>query len=242
MSLQWLHKIFIENWPMFLEGAKVTLQISLISTVIGAVVGFAIGIVKTMPRAKTPLGRFIYWIVDKILSIYIEIFRGTPMIVQSMIIYYGSAQAFGINMNRIFAGIFIVSINTGAYISEIVRGGIYSIDKGQFEAAESIGMSHFQIMINIIMPQVFRNILPSIGNEFVVNIKDTSVLNIISVNELFFQTKSVAGNNLKYYESFFIASVLYFIMTYTVTRILRLIEKKIDGPENYSVIHNAMQV
>lgn len=242
MSLQWLYKIFIENWPMFLEGAKVTLQISLISTIIGALVGFAIGIIKTMPKAKTSVGRFFYWFLDKFLSMYIEIFRGTPMIVQSMIIYYGSAEAFGLNMNRIFAGIFIVSINTGAYIAEIVRGGIYSIDKGQFEAAESIGMNHFQIMINIIMPQVFRNILPSIGNEFVVNIKDTSVLNIISVNELFFQTKSVAGNNLKYYESFFIASVLYFIMTYTVTRILRFLEKKIDGPENYSVIHNAMQV
>ncbi len=242
MSLQWVYKIFIENWPMFLEGAKITLQISLISTIIGTFVGFAIGIIKTMPKPKSLIGRIFYWILDKLLSMYIEIFRGTPMIVQSMIIYYGSAEAFGINMDRVMAGIFIVSINTGAYIAEIVRGGIYSIDKGQFEAAESIGMNHFQIMVHIIMPQVFRNILPSIGNEFVVNIKDTSVLNIISVNELFFQTKSVAGNNLKYYESFFIASVIYFIMTFTVTRILRFIERKIDGPENYSVIHNAMQV
>ena len=127
-------------------------------------------------------------------------------------------------------------------MSEIVRGGIVSIDKGQFEAAEAIGMNHFQTMTNVILPQAVRNILPATGNEFVINIKDTSVLNVISVTELYFETKSVAGNNFRYFESFFIASVLYFIMTFTVTRILRHFERKLDGPENYTMYSNQMQV
>jgi putative lysine transport system permease protein len=100
-----------------------------------------------------------------------------------MVIYYGSAMALGIDMDRTVAAIFIVSINTGAYTAEIVRGGIISIDKGQFEAAHAIGMNHIKTMLNVVLPQVLRNILPAIGNEFVINIKDTSVLNVISVSE-----------------------------------------------------------
>lgn len=127
-------------------------------------------------------------------------------------------------------------------MSEIVRGGIVSIDKGQFEAAQAIGMTHSQTMINVVLPQVIRNILPATGNEFVINIKDTSVLNVISVSELFFTTKSIAGNNFRYFESFFVACILYFIMTFTVTRILRAIERKLDGPDNYIMAGNQMQV
>ena len=164
------------------------------------------------------------------------------MIVQAMVIYYGAAQALNWDMDRFAAAILIVSVNTGAYMSEIVRGGIISIDKGQFEAAQAVGMSHLQTMINVILPQAIRNILPATGNEFVINIKDTSVLNVISVTELFFQTKSVAGNNFRYFESFFVACVLYFVMTFTVTRILRFIEKKLDGPENFTLYANQMQV
>jgi putative lysine transport system permease protein len=145
-------------------------------------------------------------------------------------------------MNKLTAAIFIVSINTGAYMSEIVRGGIVSIEKGQFEAAQAVGMNHFQTMTNVVLPQVIRNILPATGNEFVINIKDTSVLNVIAVSELFFQTKSVAGNNFRYFESFFVACILYFVMTFTITRILRFVERKLDGPENYIMYANQMQV
>ena len=157
------------------------------------------------------------------------------MIVQAMVIYYGSAQAFGIDMNRTFAAIFIVSINTGAYMTEIVRGGIISIDKGQFEAASAIGMNPLQTMMNVVLPQVVRNILPATGNEFVINVKDTSVLNVIGVTELFFQSKSIATNNFKFFESFTVTCVLYFVMTFTITRILRYVEKRLDGPENYII-------
>ena len=242
MSFEWVVKIISEYGPMFIRGAGDTLLISMIGTIIGSFIGLLIGVVRTIPIPERGSKRGFLKVINGILSVYIEFFRGTPMIVQAMVIYYGSDQALGIGMNPLFAGIFIVSINTGAYMAEIVRGGIVSIDKGQFEAAHAIGMKHIQTMINVVLPQVIRNILPATGNEFVINIKDTSVLNVISVTELYFQTKSVAGNNFRYFESFFVASILYFVMTFTVTRILRAIERKIDGPDNYIMAGNQMQV
>lgn len=244
MSFEWVVTILQDNWPMFLRGAGMTLLISLVGTIIGTIIGLLVGVIRTIPVPENGSKKRILKVTNVILSIYIEFFRGTPMIVQAMVIYYGSALAFGFDMDRVAAAIFIVSINTGAYMSEIVRGGIVSIDKGQFEAAHAIGMNHFQTMINVVLPQAIRNILPATGNEFVINIKDTSVLNVISVSELFFQTKSIAGNNFRYFESFFVASILYLIMTFTVTRILRMIERKLDGPDNYDMIMmgNQMQV
>ncbi|WP_334196257.1 amino acid ABC transporter permease, partial [Muricomes intestini] len=163
----------------------------------------------------------------------VEVFRGTPMIVQSAVIYYGTALLFGFDLNRTAAALFIVSINTGAYMSEIVRGGIFAVDTGQFEAAQAIGMPHGQTMRKVVVPQVLRNILPATGNEFVINIKDTSVLSIISVTELFFQGKSAAGANYMFFQTYFIICVIYFVLTFSVTRILRLVEKKLDGPQDY---------
>lgn len=240
MSLEWIIRILSDYWPMFLRGAGITLLISIIGTIIGSLIGLLIGVVRTIPMPERGLKRILLKVVNGLLAFYIEFFRGTPMIVQAMVIFYGTALAFGIHMDRLFAAIFIVSINTGAYMSEIVRGGIISIDKGQFEAAHAIGMNHIQTMTNVVMPQVIRNILPATGNEFVINIKDTAVLNVISVSELYFQTKSIAGNNFRYFEAFFVALIFYFIMTLSITRILRYIERRMDGPESY--IMNQMQV
>ncbi len=243
MSWEYFIDIVKEYWPMYLRGTGVTLLISMVGTIIGALIGLLIGTIRTIPTPDKGIKRYVLKVVNIILSVYVEFFRGTPMIVQAMVIYYGSLMAFNIDMNRTFAAIFIVSINTGAYTAEIVRGGIISVDKGQFEAAHAIGMNHLKTMWNVILPQVIRNILPAIGNEFVINIKDTSVLNVISVSELFFQTKSVAGATFSYFESFFVACIIYLVMTFTVTRILRLIERKMEGPENFIVIPgNQMQV
>lgn len=242
MSFELIADIIKDNWPMFIRGAGFTLLISMVGTIVGSIIGLLVGVIRTIPIPERGAKRIVLKIVNAMLSVYIEIFRGTPMIVQAMVIYYGSAQAFGIDMNQLTAAIFIVSINTGAYMSEIVRGGIVSIDKGQFEAAHAIGMNHIQTMVNVVLPQVIRNILPATGNEFVINIKDTSVLNVIGVTELYFQTKSVSGNNFKYFETFFVACVLYLVMTFTVTRILRFIERKLDGPDNYIMMGNQMQV
>ena len=236
MSFEWIIKIIQENWQMFLEGAWITLYISVIGTLIGTGIGLLIGMVKTIPMPEQTWKRRFLKTINFLLSCYTEFFRGTPMIVQAMVIYYGSAMAFGIDMNRTFAAIFIISINTGAYMAEIVRGGILSIDKGQFEASQAIGMTHTQTMLNVIFPQVIRNILPATGNEFVINIKDTSVLNVISVSELYFATKTVAGTNFRYFETFFVTLIIYFIMTFTITRILRRLESHLDGPDSYDLI------
>jgi putative lysine transport system permease protein len=241
MSLEWVVKIISENWPMFLRGAGLTLMIALIGTVLGAIIGLLAGVIRTIPVPERGAKKVFLKVINVILSIYIEFFRGTPMIVQAMVIYYGSALAFGIDMNVFVAAIIVVSINTGAYMAEIVRGGIVSIDKGQFEAAHAIGMTHVQTMWNVVLPQVIRNILPATGNQFVINIKDTSVLNVISVTELYFVTKSISGNNFRYFESFFVACMIYFVMTFIVTRILLYLEKKLDGSDNYTMIENDNQ-
>ncbi|WFA07985.1 amino acid ABC transporter permease [Tissierella sp. Yu-01] len=242
MSFKTIIDIFVNNWPMFLRGAGMTIFISIIGTIIGTIIGLFVGIIRTIPKPERGAKRILLIVLNKILSIYIEFFRGTPMIVQSMVIFYGTAQAFGIQMNRVFAALLIVSINTGAYMSEIVRGGIVSIDNGQFEAAQAIGMNHMQTMMNVVLPQVIRNILPATGNEFVINVKDTSVLNVISVTELFFQTKSIAGATFKFFEPYFIVSIIYLIMTISITRILRSLERRMDGPANFIMAGNQMQV
>ena len=235
---------FVQTYgPMFLRGAGTTLIIALTGTLAGFLIGLGVGVVRTIPcRREDGLVRYaLLRVVRAVLSIYIEVFRSTPMIVQAMVIYYGCAQMFGLNLPQLLAGFLIVSINTGAYLSEIMRGGIQSVDPGQREAAAAIGMTHGQTMLHVVLPQAIRNTLPALGNEFIVNIKDTSVLNVISVSELFFVSKSAAGTFFKYFEVFFITSVIYFVMTFACTRLLRLLEKKMDGPENYT-IHGSQTV
>ena len=159
------------------------------------------------------------------------------MMVQSMVIFWGYAFMHdGQTLPLIPAGIFIVSINTGAYMAEIVRGGIISIVEGQFEGAQAIGMTHSQTMWNIVLPQVLRNIMPSVANEFVINIKDTSVLNVIGFTELFFYGKSIALNTYAIFETYLVVAAIYFVLTFTITRILRLIEKKMDGKKDYQIM------
>lgn len=240
MSFEWIVSIIENNWQMFLRGAYYTLLISIISTIIGALIGFFIGIMHTIPTRKKNVKHYVLKLFNFLLTCYVEFFRGTPMIVQAMVVYYGLDIAFGIDMHFITAGILVVSLNTGAYMAEIVRGGIVSIDQGQYEAASAIGMGHFQIMLHVVLPQVARNILPATGNQLIMNIKDTAVLSVISVTELFFQTKSIAGNNFRYFESYFVACVLYFIMTFTASRILRYVEKRLDGPDAYKKEENKL--
>ncbi len=239
----WVSFIWQQNWPLFLRGAGNTLLIALTGTIIGFAIGVIIGVIRTIPIEHNTnwLKKYFLKLVDFLLLAYIEIFRGTPMMVQAMVLFYGTAIVFNIHLPLITAGIFIVSINTGAYMAEIVRGGILSIDQGQFEAAHAIGMTHSQTMASIILPQAIRNILPATSNEFVINIKDTAVLSIISISELFFMSKSAAGVNFRYFETFLITSIVYFIMTFTVTRILRWIEIKMDGPSVYT-IHGSQTV
>lgn len=219
-----------------LKGVGNTLLLALTGTLIGLLIGLLIGVFRTIPRPKNRAVRAMKKVADFILSAYIEIFRGTPMMVQAMVIYWGYAFASGgSTLPLIPSGIIIVSINTGAYMAEIVRGGIISVDKGQFEGATAIGMTHFQTMFHVVLPQVLRNILPSVSNEFIINVKDTSVLNVIGVAELYYYAGIIKKFNLQLFQTYFVVCVTYFILTFTISKLLRLLEKKMDGKKNYTV-------
>ena len=220
-----------------LGGVGLTLLAALIGTIIGLLIGLLIGIYRTMPTPKNKFLRVLKKIGDVILNVYIEVFRGTPMMVQAMVIFWGFALLNnGQTLDVTFSALFIVSMNTGAYMAEIVRGGIISIDKGQFEGAEAVGMTHFQTMVHVVLPQALRNILPSVANEFVINIKDTSVLNVIGFTELYFQADTIVSATYQTFATYLLVAAIYFVLTFAITRILRLIEKKMDGKKNYVVL------
>ena len=228
--------IVAKYYPQLLSGVGNTMLIALTGTVAGLVIGLLTGIVRTAPFSRNGFVRVLHKILNAVIAVYVEIFRGTPMMVQAMVIYWGYAFATGgSTLPLIPSGILIVSINTGAYMAEIVRGGIISIDKGQFEGAMSIGMTHSQTMFKVIIPQVMRNILPSVSNEFVINIKDTSVLNVIGVTELYYFAGIIKRQSFETFQTYLVVCVLYFILTFTVTRLLRLAERRLDGDDSYVI-------
>ena len=234
----WVYFLMQQYGEVLIKGAGVTLLLAIIGTIIGCIIGLVVGIIETIPEDKdaSAFSKLLLKTEKRILDAYVEIFRGTPMIVQAMVVFYGAMSMFGIDMSPMFAGFLVVSINTGAYMAESMRGGIDSIDPGQKEAAIAIGMDHFQAMRCVILPQAIRNILPQIGNNLIINIKDTSVLNVISVTELYFASKSAAGVYYKYFEIFFITCIIYFIMTFTASRLLRWWEGRLDGPQDYQLV------
>lgn len=223
-----------------LKGAATTMYIALISTLVGFLIGLLIAIYRSMPIAESSgIVSILYKVVEFLITAYIEVFRGTPMMVQAMMIFYGSKLFLGIDMSSMFAALLIVSVNTGAYLAEVIRGGIIGVDDGQSEAAKAIGMNHFQTMTYVVLPQAIRSILPALGNEFVINIKDTSVLNVIAVTELFFVSKSAAGTTYLTFQTFFITAIIYFVLTFTTTRLLRLVERKMSGSYTYTVYQSS---
>ena len=220
-----------------LKGVGYTMLVAVVGTLAGLLIGVLIGMYRTLESPKNKFLRALKKVGDFILSAYVEIFRGTPMMVQAMVIFWGFAILNdGATLDVTVSGLIIVSINTGAYMAEIVRGGIISVDKGQFEGAQAIGMTHSQTMWNVVLPQALRNIMPSVANEFVINIKDTSVLNVIGFTELFFYAKTIVLNTYQTFETYLVVAVVYFILTFTITRILRIVEKKMDGKKNYTVL------
>ena len=234
----WVLFLMDKYCSVLLKGAGVTLLLAVVGTFIGCLIGLVVGVIQTIPMEDNDSAakKFAIRCLQRLLDAYVEVFRGTPMIVQAMVVYYGAMSIFNIDMSPMFAGFFVVSINTGAYMAETVRGGIESVDPGQKEAAIAIGMDHFQTMRCVILPQALRNVMPQLGNNLIINIKDTSVLNVISVTELYFASKSAAGVYYKYFEIFFLTCVIYFIMTFTASRLLRWVEGKMDGPKDYQLV------
>ena len=215
--------IAVKYWPMFWAGIKTTLLLSITGTVIGLLIGLVVGSVRSVcsksESRDSGVAKAVKKIVYFITCVYVEFFRGTPMMVQAVF-----------NWDTTVAGICIISINTGAYMAEILRSGLQSVDVGQTEAARSIGMTPAQTMFHVVLPQGVKNAFPAIGNEFVVNIKDSSVLNAISVTELFFQSNKIAGSIFKFTDTFLVTALVYLVLTFTTTRILRAIEIRMHRP------------
>lgn len=225
-----------EYASLFLRGAGVTLLISLVGTTAGLLIGFMVQVLRTIPTLKLRgIKKAGIRAAQLLATGYVELFRSTPMIVQAMLIYYGSRSLFGLDMNPLVAGMVVVSINTGAYLAETIRGGIDAVDPGQFEAAHALGLTHGQMMRHVILPQAMRAILPSIGNELIVNIKDTSVLNVISVTELFFVTKSVAGSTFQIFEAYLIVLLIYLVLTQMANLLVRTIGKRVNPEASYGI-------
>mgnify|MGYP001062631853 CR=1 FL=1 len=224
-----LSYILRTNYKLYLEGASFTLIIAVTGTLFGLFVAMLIIIFRIQERdPRDNKWNIIFKRISVILSTsYVEFFRGTPMMVQAAIFYYGLAM-IGIRMPIIVAGIIVVSLNTAAYLTEVLRSGINAIDPGQMEAARAIGLSRGQAYRHIIFPQVIKNMVPAIGNELVVNIKDTAVLSVIGVSELFYMAKSVAGTHYRYTESFVLVAIVYLIIVLITTRLLTLIVKVIN--------------
>ena len=234
-------KLWNKYHPMYLNGIKNTLILALVATAIGCVIGLACGVLNTIPYSKNDniIKRFFLCLIRVIVRVYVEVFRGTPMVLQAVFIYYGLPYFTNnaMRFNDVWsAAILIVSINTGAYMAESVRGGIISIDPGQTEGAKAIGMTHVQTMLNVILPQALRNIMPQIGNNFIINVKDTSVMFIISFTEFFAAHRYIVGVNNMYFPSAAIEMIGYLSLTLLASFALRWIEKLMDGSANYELV------
>ncbi|MCI5723665.1 MAG: amino acid ABC transporter permease [Erysipelotrichaceae bacterium] len=225
---QQVYAIITRYWQSLLLGVQTTLIVALTGTVIGLLIGLIIGGLRAVKvdQTSSPIIKVFKSIFQVISSSYIGIFRGTPMMVQAVFIYYAFLNV--VHWTTMQAAIVVISINTGAYMAEIIRSGIQSVDKGQMEAARSLGLSNMQAMRYVILPQAIRNAFPSIGNEFIVNIKDSSVLMIISITELMFQARSIAGTTYRFTETYFIEAMIYLILTTITSIILNLIEKRMS--------------
>ena len=228
-------------WESYLSGMGSTLILAVVATAIGCVIGLVCGILNTIPYSKNDSSakKFFLKLIRALIRIYVEVFRGTPMILQAVFIYYGlpyfTNNAYHFDSIWV-ASILIVSINTGAYMAESVRGGIISINPGQTEGAKAIGMNHFQTMTSVILPQAIRNIMPQIGNNFIINVKDTSVMFIITFTEFFAVHRNIVGLNYMYFPSATIEMAGYLAVTLTASLILRAVERRMDGKSSYELV------
>ena len=237
-------KLWTKYGNSYMVGMRNTLILAVAATLIGCIIGFVCGVLNTIPHSKNDpwFKRAFLALIRGIVRVYVEVFRGTPMVLQAVFIFYGlpyftdNAVQFKGNAGIWIAALLVVSINTGAYMAESVRGGIISVDPGQTEGAKAIGMTHVQNMVHVILPQALRNILPQIGNNFIINLKDTSVMFIIGFTEFFATHKAVAGATFRYFPSAALEMVGYLCMTLAASFLLRWLEKKLDGNSSYELV------
>lgn len=235
-SIEWM--IFLANKysGMFWKGTQITLFIAVLGTFLGFVMGYVIGIIQDakIGQGDHAIRKVLLRLMKFTASMYVEIFRDTPMIVQAMIIYFGIRQA-NIGITPVSAGVLVTVLNTGAYMAETVRAGIGSIDQGQREGAWAMGMPPMKTMVYIVLPQAFKNIIPEMANTFLTNLKMTSVLNVLAVQELFMAAKTVGGNYYKYFESYLVIAVIYFVLCFAFNKVFCFLEKRLAGKQDYAL-------
>ena len=221
MAFNFEPAIIVESIPQLLKGAELTVYLTVGGLFFGFILGAIFGLMKLSPT----------WIIRKIAGFYIETIRGTPMLVQAMFLYFGLPMAFGFRLPAMGAGVIIIAVNSGAYIAEIVRGAVQSINTGQMEAGRSIGLNAMQTMRYIIWPQAFRRMLPPLGNQFIISLKDTSLLMIIGVGELLRTGDEIVAVNFRAFEVYLAVGLIYLSMTMSIAKVLKILEKrmKIEG-------------
>lgn len=211
----------------FIEGAKITILLAIFTIIFGVIFGilFALMRISHNPFLKA------------IAATYIEFIRGTPIMIQMFLVYYGLSMIginfpdipiLGSNFSDLMAGITTLSINSAAYVAEIVRAGIQAVDKGQMEAARSLGLNYSMSMKSIVLPQAIKNILPALGNEFIAIIKESSIVSIIGIHELMYNTSTVRGNTFKPFEPLIITAIIYFIITFSLSTVVRAFERRLE--------------
>ncbi len=218
-------------WQLILQGIGITILLSIVGTVVGLLLALVFGTIRvqTVNAQDSGIMRVVKKIGRTIVKVYVTVIRGTPMILQATIFYYGF-YSIGLQWSALAAGLFTVSINTTAYLTEVIRGGLQSVDIGQMEAARSMGMRQSQAMRLVVFPQALKNSMAAIGNEFIINIKDTAVLSTITIVDLFAATSKAGGKTLFQLESMLIAAAIYLLLTFSLSKILMAIEKKIGAP------------
>ena len=212
-------ELIIKYWPLFLEGATTTVLLSFFSVIVG------VGCGTLMALARLSTNKFL----SKAAKVYIDIIRGTPLLVQLFLVYFGLATV--LYLNDFISGVIAVSVNTTAYIAEIIRSGIQSVDKGQMEAARSMGMPKRMAMRQIILPQAMKNILPAIGNEFATLIKETSIVSLIGIHDLMYSSDTVRGATFTVFIPLLMTAFLYFVMTTTIAFFMDKLERKLQASD-----------
>ena len=212
-------ELIIKYWPLFLEGATTTVLLSFFSVIVG------VGCGTLMALARLSQNKFL----SKVAKVYIDIIRGTPLLVQLYLVYFGLATV--LDLNDFVSGVIAVSVNTTAYIAEIIRSGIQSVDKGQMEAARSMGMPKRMAMRQIILPQAMKNILPAIGNEFATLIKETSIVSLIGIHDLMYSSDTVRGATFTVFIPLLMTAFLYFVMTTTIAFFMDKLERKLQASD-----------
>ena len=213
---------FIIEYKMFyISGVQNTLLLAIFAVFFGVILGIILALMKLSKKM----------VLRGIASAYIEFLRGTPVIVQIYIVFYGFTYFVPFDFPDMVWGVVALSLNSGAYVAEIIRAGIKAVDKGQMEAARSIGMPHNMGMRYIVIPQAFKNILPALGNEFIVVVKESAIVSVVGITELMYRADTIRGITYRPFAPLMVAALIYFIITFTLSRLLGIVERRMSASD-----------